>query len=105
MSGKLSEPPKRVRSPNYLTCPAANKNKNIFISTNRFSTITVPVEDIQIIVDRNDHSPKSNLAKPPNPSQILIQTELNFNSFTTKIIRLTQLTGFESNVCTKILKL
>lgn len=96
---------KRIRSPNNLSSPLSKKDSNIFVSTNRFSSIAPPVEDIQMVDDGNNLTSELLVTKSPKPPPIFIVTEIDFNNFATKIKKLTEPAGFECKTSIKGLKL
>lgn len=100
-----SETNKRPRSPKISNSPPMKKNANKFTTENRFSLLAPPAEDAQLSPDANSHSTENNKTNSSNPPPIFIQTELNFNTFSTEINELTKPTGFECKTSIKGLKL
>ncbi|KAL4127024.1 hypothetical protein QTP88_011222 [Uroleucon formosanum] len=91
-----------LRSPNATSPPPKKIDKNIFISTNRFTPIA-PNDEEERMDDTNDNIPDKN--QTPKPPPIFIQEKLNFNNFCIKIKELTDSTGFDCKSSTNKLRL
>lgn len=91
-----------LRSPNATSPPPKKIDKNIFISTNRFTPIA-PNDEEERMDDTNDNIPDKN--QTPKPPPIFIQEKLNFNNFCIKIKELIDSTGFDCKSSTNKLRL
>ncbi|VVC38715.1 Harbinger transposase-derived nuclease domain,Endonuclease/exonuclease/phosphatase [Cinara cedri] len=83
---------KHSRFPNATSSPAKKVDKNIFISTNRF-TLIAPNDEEERMDDTNENIPNKN--QTPKLPPILIQAQLNFNNFCIKIKELTDSSEFD----------
>lgn len=96
---------KRIRYLNNFSSPLSKKDSSIFVSINRFSPISPPVEYILMVEDDNYVTSKLHVSKSSKHSPNFIETQLNFNIFATKIEQLTETSRFECKTSIKSLKL